>query len=336
MNTARTSLSYRIKEIDNCIFVIDNRDKVVEFINISNQNANHRREITTWDFSTLYTKIPHGKLKEKMGTFVKKLYNCVKHSPKAANYICCSDKSNTAYFSKNRSTANLSLDSDELCKFINVVIDNSYIVYHDTVYRQVIGIPMGTNCAPFLANIFLHVYEYEYLQLLINQGHVEEAKKLAHTFRYQDDCAAINDGSTFKKHFKKIYPPEMILKNTNISTFVSTFLDLRISVFRGKFRYVSYDKRNDFDFDVSNYPHLNGNIPYSAAYGVYMSQLLRFCDINSEATSFFKDVKAMSKKFLNQGFSKDELAKTFSKFRKKYLYKWSKYGIDITYFKSAI
>ena len=61
----------------------------------------------------------------------------------------------------------------------------------------------------------------------------------------------------------------MVLKNTNISTCVSTFLDLRISVFRGKFRYVSYDKRNDFDFVISNYPHLNGNIPYSAAYGVY-------------------------------------------------------------------
>ena len=334
LNTARSSMSYKIKEIDNCIFVIDNRDKVVDFINSSNQQSNDRREVTTWDFSTLYTKIPHNKLKDKMASFVKKLYNCVKHSSKAANFICCSDKSNTAYFSKSRSNDNISLDSDELCNLINVVIDNSYIVYHGIVYRQVIGIPMGTNCAPFLANIFLHVYEYEYLQLLINQGHVVEAKKLAHTFRYQDDCAAINDGSTFKKHFEKIYPPEMVLKNTNISTCVSTFLDLRISVFRGKFRYVSYDKRNDFDFVISNYPHLNGNIPYSAAYGVYMSQLVRFCDINSDAKSFSKDVKAMSKKFLNQGFDKKGLSNTFSKFRTKYLYKWSKYGIDINDFKS--
>ena len=126
----------------------------------------------------------------------------------------------------------------------------------------------------------------------------------------------------------------MVLKNTNISTCVSTFLDLRISVFRGKFRYVSYDKRNDFDFVISNYPHLNGNIPYSAAYGVYMSQLVRFCDINSDAKSFSKDVKAMSKKFLNQGFDKKGLSNTFSKFRTKYLYKWSKYGIDINDFKS--
>ena len=146
----------------------------------------------------------------------------------------------------------------------------------------------------------------------------------------------INDGGTFKNHFEKIYPQEMVLKGTNISNSVCTFLDLRISVFRGKFRYISYDKRNDFNFEISNYPHLNGNIPCSAAYGLYMSQLVRFCDINSEAKLFLKDVKEMSKKFLKQGFDKDGLNNIFSKFRNKYLYKWSKYGIDINDFKSAI
>ena len=47
--------------------------------------------------------------------------------------------------------------------------------------------PMGTNCAPFLANVFLHVYEYEYLQKLVNQGDIETAINIAKTFKYQDD-----------------------------------------------------------------------------------------------------------------------------------------------------
>ena len=56
--------------------------------------------------------------------------------------------------------------------------------------------------------------------------------------------------------------------------------------------------------------------------------------VNRLAKSFSKDVKAMSKKFLNQGFDKKGLSNTFSKFKTKYLYKWSKYGIDINDFKS--
>ena len=94
---------------------------------------------------------------------------------------------------------------------------------------------MGTNCTPFLANVFIHVYEYEYLEKLVNQGDIETAIEtainIAKTFRYQDDCIALNDNGIFAQHFHLIYPPEMILKCTNISIAVCTFLDLRISVF---------------------------------------------------------------------------------------------------------
>ena len=80
MNTA-----YKIKEIDNCIFVIDNRERLVNFLVNSNQSKDCHKQITTWDFSTPYTKIPHSKLKENISFFVKKVFECVKHSKKAAN-----------------------------------------------------------------------------------------------------------------------------------------------------------------------------------------------------------------------------------------------------------
>ena len=47
---------------------------------------------------------------------------------------------------------------------INTVIDNAFVMYHDKIYRQKIGIPMGTNVAPYLANIVLHVYEHQYIR----------------------------------------------------------------------------------------------------------------------------------------------------------------------------
>ena len=330
MNTARTSLAYKIKEIDNCIFIIDNREKVVNFLVNSNQSKDCRKHITTWDFSTLYTKIPHCKLKEKISLFVKKVFECIKHSKKAANFVCCSEKSRTAYYSKTKSKSNASFSCEDLINLINIVIDNSYVIFHGVVYRQVIGIPMGTNCAPFLANIFLHVYEYEYLLKLVQNENVVTARKLAQTFRYQDDCVSLNDDGMFKLHYSNIYPPEMVLKPTNIAKATCTFLDLRISVFRGSFRFKSYDKRNDFDFSIANYPHMDGNIPFRTSYGVYMSQLVRFCDINCEINSFISDVKETTGKFIKQGFIRDMLKSTFWKFRNNYLFKWSKFGAEIT------
>ena len=90
---------------------------------------------------------------------------------------------------------------------------------------------MGTSCAPYLANIFLHMYEYDYLRELVEKGEMENARRLANTFRYQDDCIALNDTGEFEKYFSKIYPSEKKLESTNLSKCVITFLDLHISIF---------------------------------------------------------------------------------------------------------
>ena len=162
----------------------------------------------------------------------------------------------------------------ELIEAAFFIIDNSYISFQDTLFRQIIGIPMGTNCAPHLANIYLHVYEYKYLQKLILEGQRKVAKKLSNMYRYQDDCIAIDDDNLFGIHAARIYPPEMVLKKTNISPNKSTFLDLTVSIYRQNFLYYSWDKRRDFSFQVVNYPDLSGNIPSSQSYGVYTSQLI--------------------------------------------------------------
>ena len=65
----------------------------------------------------------------------------------------------------------------------------------------------------------MHTYEYDYMQKLVGEGRIQEAKLLAKTFRFQDDCIAFNDHGAFRDH----YPPEMLLENTNISAAVCNF-----------------------------------------------------------------------------------------------------------------
>ena len=121
----------------------------------------------------------------------------------------------------------------------------------------------------------------------------------------------------------------MELKCTNISPAKSTFLDLTISVYRNKFRYSSYDKRNDFGFDIVKYPNLCGNIPKSQAYGVFISQLVRFATINDNFSSFIKDVKNMVNKLLRQGFDRDILISKYTQFTHNHIGTWYKYGRDL-------
>ena len=331
VKTARTSYGYRIKEIDNSIFIIDNRDKVVKLLDDANFVKYKNKCISSWDFSTLYTTIPHNKLKDKLTVFINNVFAEVAKSKKGYKFICCSSGSYSAYFSKNESRSKnvFCCSMDNLIQCINIIIDNSYVSFHDKLYRQIVGVPMGTSCAPYLANLFLHVYEYDYLKCLISNGDVDTARKLSKTFRYQDDCISINDDEAFKEHFLLMYPSEMHLKNTNISKSVCTFLDLRISIFRGQFSYKSYDKRDDFNFDICNYPNLHGNVPWKSSYGVYVSQLLRFCDINLNVKHFINDVKSMTAKFLQQGFIRHTLKYTFLKFCQKYYYRWAKFGVNL-------
>ena len=74
---------------------------------------------------------------------------------------------------------------------------------------------------------------------------------------------------------------------------------------------------------------LLGNIPSKQSYGVYISQLVRYCDINSKHKHFAGDIKSMNDRFLAQGFEKKQLFLKYMEFCDKFLYKWSKFNIDI-------
>ena len=113
---------------------------------------------------------------------------------------------------------------------------------------------MGSNCAPHLANIYLYVYESNYIQSLIESDDGDALSNLQHIFRFQDDCLAVNDNGLFGSIINDVYPSEMIINNTNISVSKCSYLDLLISVYQGKFRICLFDKRRDFRFSVISYP----------------------------------------------------------------------------------
>ena len=85
---------------------------------------------------------------------------------------------------------------------------NTYIRFGIKLYRQIVGIPMGTNCAPLVADLFLFCYERYFMTSLsdIKQAEIIEAFKS--TSRYLDDLLNV-DNPSFEGMVNRIYPPEL-------------------------------------------------------------------------------------------------------------------------------
>ena len=77
----------------------------------------------------------------------------------------------------------------------------------------------------------------------------------------------------------KIYPSELQLNKANSSDTEALFLDLNLSITNGIVSSKIYDKRDDFNFEIVNFPFLDGDVPRSPSYDVYISQLIRFARV---------------------------------------------------------
>ena len=136
------------------------------------------------------------------------------------------------------------------------------------IYRQVIGIPMGCDCASQVADLFLYWYEHNYITLQVNNKN-PVVHTLKHASRYIDDLTTPNiDNKTVDIICNDIYPAELKIIVTNSSNLSTTFLDLDINILNNRFYTKLYDKRRDFSFKVVTFPYLRSNIPVKPSYEV--------------------------------------------------------------------
>ena len=159
-----------------------------------------------------------------------------------------------------------------------------------------------------------------------NQSGLIEAFKS--TSRYLDDLLNI-DNNFFDSMVNRIYPSELQLNKANVSDAEASFLDLHLSISDGFVTTKIYDKRDDFDFDIVNFPFLDGDVPRSASYGVYISQLIRFARVSSHVDDFNTCNKVLTAKLLRQGYRYHKLRKAFSKFYRRHFDIVSKYNVGL-------
>ena len=117
------------------------------------------------------------------------------------------------------------------------------------------------------------------------------------------------DNNFFDSMVNRIYPSELQLDKANASDPEASFLDLHLSISDGFVKTKIYDKRDDFDFDMVNFPFLDGDVPRSTSYGVYISQLIRFARVSSHVDDLNTRNKVLIAKLLKQGYRYHKIRK---------------------------
>ena len=212
-----------------------------------------------------------------------------------------------------------------VCDALTVLLDNIFIQFGTNLYRQVVGISMGTNCAPLVANLFLFYYERDFIMSLTDDTQSDVIDAFNTISSYLDDNLNINN-VYFDNMVSQIYPSELQLIKANTSDTKATFLDLHLSISNDIVSTKKYDKRDDFDFEIVNSPFLDGDIPRSTSYGVYISQLILFARASSHVADFNTCNKLLTQKLLKQGYRYE---KPFSKFYRRYYDLISKFQIGL-------
>jgi len=275
----------------NKFWVLKNADPIIKAINKIN-GKKRAKNIDTYDFSTLYTKIPHHILIQRLSAIINFVY-------KGGDKNCIRLSSNGTAFWGKKAKGCVGFTKTSLLITIKYLIQNCYFVVGDTTLRQAIGIPMGIDPAPFWANLFLYTYEEEYMSSLILTNKMK-ARHFHSTKRFIDDLCAINDGGEFGRVFANIYPNELDLK-TEHSGSQASFLNLDITIKEGKFIYKLYDKRDTFPFFIVRMPHIDSNIPYSIFYSALVGEILRIARSTLLLEDFLPGAKCLLSRMRTQG-----------------------------------
>ena len=152
--------------------------------------------------------------------------------------------------------------------------NNIFAMFGGRVFQQTVGIPTGTNCAPLLADLFLYSYEANFIHGLLKKNEKKLARSFNFIFRYIDDVLSLNN-SRFGDFVDGIYPIELEIKDTTDTDMSASYLDLHLDVdSEGQLRTKLYDKRDDVNFPIVNFPFKCSNIPEEPVYGAYISQMI--------------------------------------------------------------
>jgi hypothetical protein len=290
---------------------INNNTNLLEFL----QNGNHNnKNMLSYDFSTLFTKLPHNVIISNMVELISKMFT---NSKKTFMHVSINDKYGSTFYSDNEKCYNnhISIRCVELLDLLEFVVKESYVKFADFIFHQLQGVPQGGNASSLIADLTLSMIEFRHLKDATN------IPRDSATFRYVDDLAIINFDLQ-----PGIYPPELNLTTeAQNSKGEINYLDLTITLPSGNIKL--YNKTDYFNFHVITSMHHDCAISKNTSTGILTSQMIRFARINSDCVDFFNSIKRLIDSYTNNGHLKPLLDQTIKSFCHKYIHTLYRYDL---------
>ena len=180
------------------------------------------RDFNATSLSTLYTTLPHNLIKDKLIDLIERTFQ-----REGSPYLACNDRN--AFFTSEKPKKYHAWSCQNVRDALTFLLDNIFIRFGTKLYRQVVGIPMGTNCAPLVADLFLFCYERDFMISLSDAKQADVIDAFNTTSSYLDDILNINN-VYFDNMVSQIYPSELQLNKANTSDTEAAFLDLHLSI----------------------------------------------------------------------------------------------------------
>jgi hypothetical protein len=235
-----------------------------------------------------------------------------------------------SYFVDHQSDSTKKFSKADIFNMLEFLIDNIFVMLGGRVFQQTVGIPMGTNCAPLLADLLLYSYKADFIQWLLKKNEKKLARSFNFTFRYIDDVFSLSN-SRFGDFVDRIYPIELEIKDTTDTERSASCRDIHLEVdSEGRLRTELYDKRDDFNFPIVNFPFICSNIPAAPAYGVYISHMIRYSRACGSYQDFLDRGMLLTRKLLNQGFILVKLKSSLRKLYGRHHELVDRYGISVS------
>ena len=176
----------------NYYWIIDNS---LEFMdNIKEKRIDHMQ---TYDFSTLYPALPQSEIKKQFSKIFNKVFK-----REGKQFINVGYKE--AYFSSRQNSRGCSFRLNDMIEILEFILDNIFVKFGNKIYKQVIGVPIGSDSGADIANLLLFSYESEYIEKVSKQS-ITLARKFNMCYRYIDDLF-VGNFANFHDNIYKIYP----------------------------------------------------------------------------------------------------------------------------------
>jgi hypothetical protein len=295
------------------------------------RRAPNLHHLQTHDFTTMYTTLPQGDLIMRVTMLVRELFRRKEQAAGRArhSFLWVRQDGISEWVSQRHAPAGRAFDAErdrilsasDICTILKHLVKNTHVEFAGHIWRQHVGIPMGTSCAGQLANLYCLTYEADFMHRLYERRLYHIARSFAYSRRYIDDALSIDNRRFFVRCLYRpsttqyynpqtrlpgIYPGNALQLQPADSGANVPYLDLSICQNARAGLYTTiYDKRLDDKYrgiNVIRYPHVDTVLASKCLSSILTSQLHRFARLCTRKTDFAYQTALVIHRMLQKGY----------------------------------